>query len=136
MDVLDKKSKKANGIGHLGYLVAIVFALILLLLLQWQYWRGDYGYASLQELKGKLQEQELLNEKQSYDNEILMADVLDLKSGAFAIEEHARLDLGLIKSGEIFIQLSNAPITYSSQVLQDAEDIPEYVDGVPETANQ
>ncbi len=115
-----------------GYMCAIAFAVVVLIALQYQYWHGEYGHANLEALKIKLQEQQRLNESQIYANSILLADVQDLKSGLSAIEEHARLDLGLIKPGETFIQLSNAPITYSRQPLPSTTESLESVDSVPE----
>jgi cell division protein FtsB len=42
----------------------------------------------------------------------LAAEVYDLKNGIEAIEEHARLDLGLIKPRETFIQMSTISTQY------------------------
>nr|WP_227543748.1 septum formation initiator family protein [Moraxella catarrhalis] len=100
--------------------------------MQIQYWYGDYGHANLIAVKNQLHEQNRLNQEQINKNNILLADVKDLKSGLSAIEEHARLDLGLIKPGETFIQLSNAPITYSRQPLLEIDESIEAVDSVPE----
>ncbi|UXZ05338.1 FtsB family cell division protein [Moraxella nasicaprae] len=115
-----------------GYLVAIIVATVVLVLLQRQYWYGEYGHANLEKLQLAVDKQQKLNEEQSYANDILVADIYDLKSGLSAIEEHARLDLGLIKSGEVFIQLSNAPIVYSRQLPETVEETVESVDFVPE----
>ncbi|PNP99312.1 MULTISPECIES: septum formation initiator family protein [Moraxella] len=103
-------------------------------MMQYQYWYGEYGHANLAEVKSQLAEQTRLNQEQSYKNSILLADVKDLKSGLSAIEEHARLDLGLIKRGETFVQLSNAPITYSRQPLPEVQADVEAVDALPEPA--
>jgi cell division protein FtsB len=35
----------------------------------------------------------------------MQAEVQDLKSGSEAVEERARRDLGLVKKGEIFVQI-------------------------------
>ncbi len=37
-------------------------------------------------------------------NDVLAAEIHDLKNGTEAIEEHARNDLGMIKSGEVFYE--------------------------------
>ncbi|MDH2272854.1 septum formation initiator family protein [Moraxella porci] len=103
-------------------------------MMQYQYWYGEYGHANLAEVKSQLAEQTRLNQEQSYKNSILLADVKDLKSGLSAIEEHARLDLGLIKRGETFVQLSNAPNTYSRQPLPEVQADVETVDALPEPA--
>lgn len=126
------KVSDSAGIGAWSYLCACGIALVVLAALQYQYWYGDYGRGSLNALEAKIQAQDVLNEKQGYANSILLADVYDLKSGAFAIEEHARLDLGLIKSGEVFVQLSNAPVTFSHQTPTAVDDNIETVDVMPE----
>lgn len=124
---------KPKEIGVFGYLCAIIAALLVLVLMQYKYWYGDYGRSSLIELQEKVQEQDRMNAEQSYVNQVLLADVQDLKTGAFAIEEHARLDLGLIKPDEVFIQLSNAQVAYSERQPSSPETFEvESVDALPE----
>lgn len=128
-----KNAHRLRG-ANFGYILAIVIAAVILAMMQYQYWYGEYGHANLAEVKSQLAEQTRLNQEQSYKNSILLADVKDLKSGLSAIEEHARLDLGLIKRGETFVQLSNAPITYSRQPLPEVQADVEAVDALPEPA--
>ena len=128
---VNKTFKQMMG-NQLKLMIAIAIAAVILVLMQMQYWYGDYGHANLAAVKTQLREQNRLNQEQIYKNNILLADVKDLKSGLSAIEEHARLDLGLIKPGETFIQLSNAPITYSRQPLPEIDEGIESVDSVPE----
>ena len=128
-----KNAHRLRG-ANFGYILAIVIAAVILAIMQYQYWYGEYGHANLAEVKSQLAEQTRLNQEQSYKNSILLADVKDLKSGLSAIEEHARLDLCLIKRGETFVQLSNAPITYSRQPLPEVQTDVEAVDAIPEPA--
>lgn len=116
----------------LGYGFLIVCGLVVLGMLQHRYWHGEFGYEHLTELKKELREQERINVEQRNYNAILRADVEDLKTGLGAIEEHARLDLGLIKSGETFVQLSVAPNAYSRQkaVGVDSKSAVEPVDAL------
>ena len=58
------------------------------------------GYQDHQALTQKIQQQVELNEELKERNRVLAAEVYDLKNGDQAIEEHARLDLGLIKPHE------------------------------------
>ena len=118
-------SKRAISPKLRGYLLLIVFASIMLLLLQHQYWYGEFGNQSLTKLTQQIQEQQRLNTKQQPTNDILRADIADLKSGLTAIEEHARLDFGFIKPNEIFVQTSTAPTVYdeSSQEKVSADDV-------------
>lgn len=113
------------------YLCLVVFAAVVLALLQYQYWYGENGRISLNVLTEQLDKQATINSEQAHANNLLRADVRDLKTQASAIEEHARLDLGLIKSGETFFQLSNAPVTYSRQMSANQEaDAVEPVEGL------
>jgi cell division protein FtsB len=83
----------------------IVLLLVLLLILQYQLWIGDGGLQDVWELH---QEVELLrqeNARLQERNAALNAEVLDLKQGLDAIEEHAREDLGMVKEGETFYQI-------------------------------
>lgn len=94
--------------SHVRQLLMIVFAIAVLLALQWQYWFGVNGHDDVVNISKQINEQRYINTEQQKANAVLAADVIDLKNGLEAIEEHARVDLGLIKSGETFIQLSTA----------------------------
>jgi cell division protein FtsB len=52
-----------------------------------------------------LQAQREVNQKLEQRNRELDAEVRDLKSGYEAIEERARYELGMIKDGEVFVQV-------------------------------
>ncbi|HRH91190.1 MAG TPA: cell division protein FtsB [Agitococcus sp.] len=83
--------------------VLILIAAVIFCLLQSKLWMGDGGFLDIQELKSQIATQQAENEKLAERNQILKAEVNDLKSGTEAIEEHARLDLGLVKTDETFI---------------------------------
>lgn len=89
------------------------FAALVLLGLQYQYWFGENGHFERKALLLQLEDQQRQNDRQIFANELLKTDVYDLKNGLEAVEEHARLDLGLIKPNETFVQISMAPTTYS-----------------------
>ncbi len=86
----------------------VLLAVVVLLMLQARYWFGENGYTDLQQLKAEINTQQRYVNDQAEINRVLRADIHDLKSGLEAVEEHARLDLGLIKSGETFVQISTA----------------------------
>ena len=67
----------------------------------------------VQQLLAQIEEQQQSNDNQIAANELLRTDVHDLKTGLEAVEEHARLDLGLIKPNETFVQISTAPTTHT-----------------------
>lgn len=97
-------------IGRLGYL----------------YYYGETGARAVRALNTQIVAQDALNQKMRLDNAHLLADIEDLKSGLLAIEEHARLDLGLIKTGEIFVMVGEtAPSTVPFEIdLPEVADIP------------
>ena len=57
-------------------------------------------------LKQKITTTKKKNNELSERNAILTADVKDLKQGKEAVEERARNDLGMIKSGETYYQVT------------------------------
>ncbi len=77
----------------------------LICLLQYPLWLGKGGWLRVWETSRQLTAQRETNQKLEERNAALDAEVRDLKSGFDAIEERARFDLGLIKNGEIFIQV-------------------------------
>jgi len=83
----------------------IASLLILILLLQYQLWVTDASFQQAQRYQEQLTvlQQKLSSKKQR--NEVLEAEVKDLRKGQEAIEEIARYDLGMIKKNETFFQI-------------------------------
>ena len=77
----------------------------LLLILQGQIWLGKGGVPTVIELEMKIQEQNELNAKAKRINGQLNSEVNDLKEGLNTVEERARLELGMVKANEIFVQI-------------------------------
>ena len=77
----------------------------LIALLQYPLWLGKGGWLRVWEYDRQLQEQREVNQKLEQRNAGLDAEVRDLKSGLDAIEERARYELGMIKEGEVFVQV-------------------------------
>ena len=92
--------------------IILVIAMLIIAVLQYRYWFGDGGYFPHQALLQQIQQQTEVNNELKERNRILAAEVYDLKNGAEAIEEHARLDLGLIKPHETFVQMSTISTHY------------------------
>lgn len=93
----------------------IALILIALLIgLQLKLWVGDGGMRDLRAIRARVTEQQAENLKLKQRNEALRADVEDLKHGQDAVEARARSQLGLIKPGEVFYQVVNAPAGASS----------------------
>ncbi len=87
----------------------LLIALGAFLALQFNLWFGEGGVRDVQKLKAAVAEQQLENEKLAERNRVLEAEVKDLKSGLEAVEEHGRLDLGMIKQNETFYLVTGNP---------------------------
>lgn len=85
----------------------IVFGLLGLIFLglQYQLWFGDSGVAAIVKLRQTIATQADINHQLSQRNEVLIADIKDLRHGNQAIEERAREELGMIKKGETFYRI-------------------------------
>jgi len=88
--------------------------LVLFLLLQIKLWSEDGGLKELWQLNRELVLQTEENQQRQERNAVLDAEVKDLKDGLAAIEERARSELGMIRKGEIFIQVVDSPIDGSN----------------------
>jgi len=77
----------------------------LLLALQYPLWIGKGSWTRVWELDRQLAVQREANAKLKARNDALDAEVLDLKQGRDALEERARLDLGMIRKDEVFYQV-------------------------------
>ncbi|HUF20503.1 MAG TPA: cell division protein FtsB [Burkholderiales bacterium] len=84
----------------------LAIALILLIaLIQNPLWFGKGGWFRVWELDRQVEAQRETNRQLVARNQTLDAEVRDLKEGMDAAEERARLELGMIKSDEIFFQI-------------------------------
>ncbi|EDN70379.1 Septum formation initiator [Beggiatoa sp. PS] len=82
----------------------VIFSL-LLIYLQYHLWIGKDSYQEYNALKKMIAQQQQENMKLKTRNDMFKAEVNDLKNGLESIEEHARLELGMIKRGEVFYQI-------------------------------
>ena len=87
----------------------------LLALLQYPLWLGKGGWLRVWDVDQQLQQQRDGNRKLEIRNAGLDAEVRDLKQGYDAIEERARYELGMIKEGEVFVQIPERPAERSAQ---------------------
>jgi len=85
------------------------FLLILLAALQYRLWVGDGSLADVEALRDEIRVQKAELEELALRNQTLEAEVIDLREGLDALEERARSELGMIKQGEIFLQVIEEP---------------------------
>ncbi|WP_336368507.1 septum formation initiator family protein [Marinobacter sp. C2H3] len=75
---------------------------VLILLLQVRLWVGEGSFAQVWSLKQSIAEQRAENAKLAARNGSLYAEVRNLRNEQGAVEERARMNLGLIRDGETF----------------------------------
>jgi cell division protein FtsB len=83
--------------------------LALVVLVQLQLWFGSGGRPNVVALESQLMTQREANAKARERNERLAAEVADLKQGLEMVEEEARMNMGMIKPGEVLITTQPAP---------------------------
>jgi cell division protein FtsB len=79
-----------------------VFLIILVLVLQYQIWFGSGSVSEITRLDTLIAQQTEELHKIEIRNNMLRAEVKALKTHPQAFEERARLEHGMIKSGETF----------------------------------
>ena len=80
----------------------------LVLALQYPLWFGKGSWTRVWDLDRQLVAQRAANAQDKARNDALDAEVRDLKEGSEAVEERARLELGMIKRDEVFYQVVEA----------------------------
>ena len=98
--------------------VVLAVLLVLLGLLQYRLWLSDDGYSAVWRLSDAIAAQGEENESLRERNRALAAEVKDLKAGLDAVEEIARSELGMIRSGETLFQVAE-------DSAEDAATVPE-----------
>ncbi|MFZ6693865.1 cell division protein FtsB [Undibacterium sp. SXout20W] len=106
-------------------LIAVCF-LLLLALIQYPLWLGKGGWLRVWEFQRQVAQAQANNNKLKERNAKLESEVADLKTGRDSVEERARFELGMIKKGEIFVQIldSNAVMPSVTSAVSSPEQSP------------
>jgi cell division protein FtsB len=83
----------------------IIAFLVLIAMLQYELWFSPGGIAQSWRLKHEIAELNHQNAELAERNNLMAADIHDLKHGDEGIEERARTNLGMVKKGETFYQV-------------------------------
>ena len=78
----------------------------LLAVVQAQLWLGRGSIGDVAQMQRKLDEQKARNTIAVQSNEQLSAEVRDLREGLEMVEEKARMELGMVKPNEIYVQIA------------------------------
>ncbi|MBL0121539.1 MAG: cell division protein FtsB [Betaproteobacteria bacterium] len=89
------------------YLPHTLIALIVAI--QYPLWLGKGSWLKVWEFSRQVDQQKAKNIQLATRNAGLDAEVRDLKQGIDAVEERARVELGMIKSDEVFYQVVEKP---------------------------
>lgn len=82
----------------------------MLMLMQYPLWLGEGGWLAVRQGAKKVETQHTINQRLRERNDMLQAEVSDLKQGREAIEERARSELGMIAADETFIRVLASPV--------------------------
>ena len=80
--------------------------LVLLVIIHAQLWVGRGSLPNVTALQRKLDQQNAANVQARLLNEQLASEVEDLRAGLGMVEERARIELGMVKPNEIFVQVT------------------------------
>jgi cell division protein FtsB len=84
--------------------------IVLAIALQYPLWFGKGGWLRVRDLDQRLESQRGQNAALVQRNAALSAEVRDLKTGLDAIEERARVELGMIKRDEVFFHVLDSHV--------------------------
>lgn len=82
--------------------------LVLLGMIHAQMWFGRGSVPNVTALQRTLDTQRMANARARQVNDQLASEVDDLKAGLGMVEEKARLELGMVKPNEIYVQITPA----------------------------
>jgi len=86
--------------------IVILILLVLVAVLNHRLWLSDgRGFQKVWLLQDAIKAQDSENRSLKERNETLEAEVRDFKEGFAAVEEHARIELGMIRQGETFFHI-------------------------------
>lgn len=86
--------------------VVTLILMALLAVIHAELWFGKGGVPRVWTLRSQVQHQTATNAEAQARNEQLSAEVNDLQDGLEMVEEKARMELGMVKPDEVYVQLT------------------------------
>ncbi|MDU8923387.1 cell division protein FtsB [Pasteurellaceae bacterium LIM206] len=86
--------------------ILILILVAVLLLFQYDFWFGKNGYLDYKETAAEIAKHKDENTKLAQRNQVIAAEIKDLKDGVEAIQERARLQYELVKPNETFYRIT------------------------------
>lgn len=72
--------------------------------IQWPLWLGKGGIARMHSLEAELASIRAANDRLRAENDIVAAEIESLESGSGAVEERARMRLGMVRKDEVLFR--------------------------------
>lgn len=85
--------------------VTCAILVTLLVILQVQLWFGSANFINIWRLHKAINDRQAINQDWRARNQRLYASINNLKTGANVVEAQARMNLGMIKNGELYYQV-------------------------------
>jgi cell division protein FtsB len=103
---------------------------VLIALIQYPLWLGKGSWLTVWKHNQQIEQQKNYNETLKQRNQQLDEEVRDLKQGVTAIEERARVELGMVKQDEVFYQTvdesqlgpTQKPVNSVSDLVSQSEE--------------
>ena len=92
----------------MGSRIVPAILVALLAVFHAQLWFGRGSIPDVMQMRQKLAAQKVANAQAQVANERLTSEVADLKQGLDMVEEKARMELGMVKPNEIFVQVTKS----------------------------
>ena len=99
---------------HLIYIILFLLAVGI----QWPLWFGKGGISRMQSLEAELASIREANDRLRAENDSVAAEIESLESGSGAVEERARMRLGMVKNDEILFRLVPTGEKHSQKLPQ------------------
>ncbi|HLV48702.1 MAG TPA: cell division protein FtsB [Aliidiomarina sp.] len=77
----------------------------IVILLQYRIWFGQNGVSEYRQLNNEVERQTASNITLKQRNQLIYADIRDLREVGEAVDERARNELGMVKADETFFRL-------------------------------
>ena len=90
----------------MGNRIVPVALIALLVILHAQLWFGRGSVPVVARMTAQLNAQNQQNQQALLANNRLAAEVRDLKEGLEMVEEKARMELGMVRANEIYVQIA------------------------------
>lgn len=88
--------------------ILLIVLLALLALFQYEFWFDKSGYLDYKNVQAEIAQRQAENTQLSHRNQLIAAEIKDLKEGVDAVEEKARVDHDMVKPNERLYRIISA----------------------------